>query len=140
MRAEHRVKQVFPLSEFVRTMRKRKQELGNVIVFASSRANKFAWWKTASNHGLNFKSRSDDVIVVTTWIVHELLYITICLLMICDVVSLIKQAYDLEIDFNAKHNYQPRCYKLRVHIVVDRHESCAAIHTQEVSLHEFAST
>ena len=31
--------------------------------------------------------------------------------MICDVVSLIKQAYDLEIDFNAKHNYEPQCYK-----------------------------
>ena len=27
MRAEHRVKQVFPLSEFVRAMRKREQEL-----------------------------------------------------------------------------------------------------------------
>ena len=66
MRAEHRVKQVFPLSEFVRAMRKREQELGNVIVFASSCAkNKFAWWKTAENHGFNFKFHSDDVIVAT---------------------------------------------------------------------------
>ena len=73
------------------------------------------------NHGLNFKPRSDDVIIVTspkcgtTWmqqIVHQLRSGgDMSFEEIGDVVPFIEQAYDLQIDLNAEHNYQPRCYK-----------------------------
>ena len=73
------------------------------------------------NHGLNFKPRSDDVIVVTspkcgtTWmqqIVHQLRSGgDMSFEEIGDVVPFIEHAYDLQIDLNAEHNYQPRCYK-----------------------------
>ena len=74
-----------------------------------------------ANHGLNFKPCPDDVIVVTppkcgtTWmqqIVHQLRSGgDMSFEEIGDVVPFIEQAYDLQIDLNAEHNYQPRCYK-----------------------------
>ena len=73
------------------------------------------------NHGLTFKPRSDDVIVVTppkcgtTWmqeILHQLRSGgDMSFDEISDVVPFIEHAYDLQIDLNAEHNYQPRCYK-----------------------------
>ena len=73
------------------------------------------------NQALNFKPRSDDVIVVTplkcgtTWI-QEILHQLrsggdMSFDEISDVVPFIEHAYDLQIDLNAEHNYQPRCYK-----------------------------
>ena len=120
------------------------------------------------NHGLNFKPRSDDVIVVTspkcgtTWmqqIVHQLRSGgDMSFEEICDVVPFIEQAYDLEIDLTAEHNYQPRCYmshtlysdcpKGAKYIVIYR-DPCAACYSYfnflngwyfqpgEVSLYEF---
>ena len=120
------------------------------------------------NHGLNFKPRSDDVIVVTspkcgtTWmqqIVHQLRSGgDMSFEEICDVVPFIEQAYDLEIDLAAEHNYQPRCYKSHTlysdcpkgakYIVIYR-DPCAACYSYfnflngwyfqpgEVSLYEF---
>ena len=72
------------------------------------------------NHGLNFKPRSDDVIVTppkrgTTWmqeILHQLRSGgDMSFDEISDVVPFIELAYDFKIDLNAEHNYQPRCYK-----------------------------
>ena len=99
-------------------------------------------------HGLNFKPRSDDVIVVTpqkcctTWmpqILHQLrsggdMFFD----EISNVVPFIEHAYDLEIDVNADHNYRPRCYKSHAwypycpkgakYIVIYR-EPCAAFYS-----------
>ena len=120
------------------------------------------------NHGLNFKPRPHDVIVVTspkcgkTWmqqIVHQLRSGgDMSFEEICDVVPFIEQAYDLEIDLTAEHNYQPRCYmshtlysdcpKGAKYIVIYR-DPCAACYSYfnflngwyfqpgEVSLYEF---
>ena len=120
------------------------------------------------NHGLNFKPRPHDVIVVTspkcgkTWmqqIVHQLRSGgDMSFEEICDVVPFIEQAYDLEIDLTAEHNYQPRCYKSHTlysdcpkgakYIVIYR-DPCAACYSYfnflngwyfqpgEVSLYEF---
>ena len=73
------------------------------------------------NHGLNFKPRSDDVIVVTwpkcgtTWmqqILHQLRSGgDMSFDEISDVVPYIEHAYDVEIDLGAEQQYQPRCYK-----------------------------
>ena len=74
-----------------------------------------------ANHGLNLKPRSDDVIVVTppkcgtTWmqqILHQLRSGgDMSFDEIGDAVPFLEFAYDEEIDLNAEHNYQPRCYK-----------------------------
>ena len=73
------------------------------------------------NHGLNFKPRSDDVIVVTwpkcgtTWmqqILHQLRSGgDMSFDEISDVVPYIEHAYDVEINLDAEQQYQPRCYK-----------------------------
>ncbi|XP_028406617.1 amine sulfotransferase-like isoform X2 [Dendronephthya gigantea] len=72
-------------------------------------------------HGLNFKPRSDDVFVVTspkcgtTWmqqILHQLRSGgDMSFEEIYDVVPYLEAAYDLEIDLEAEHKFQPRCYK-----------------------------
>ena len=69
-------------------------------------------------HGLNFKPRSDDVLVVTppkcgtTWmqqILHQLRSGgDMSFDEINDVVPFLETAYDTEIDLEAEHNFQPR--------------------------------
>ena len=70
------------------------------------------------NRGLSFKPRSDDVFVVTptkcgtTWmqqILHQLRSGgDMSFDEIDDVVPYIELAYDVEIDLESEHNYQPR--------------------------------
>ena len=70
------------------------------------------------NYGINFKPRSDDVFVVTapkcgtTWmqqILHQLRSGgDMSFEDICDVVPYIELAYDVEIDLEAEHKFQPR--------------------------------
>ena len=69
-------------------------------------------------HGLNFKPRSDDVLVVTspkcgtTWmqqILHQLRSGgDMSFDEINDVVPFLENAYDTEIDLEAEHSFQPR--------------------------------
>ena len=121
-----------------------------------------------ANHGLNFKPRSDDVMVVTppkcgtTWmqqILHQLRSGgDMSFDEIGDAVPFLEFAYDEEIDLNAEHNYQPRCYKTHAwypycpkgakYVVIYR-EPCAAFYSYfnflkgwlfqagEASLYEF---
>ena len=70
------------------------------------------------SRALNFKPRSDDVFVVTptkcgtTWmqqIVHQLRSGgDMSFEEISDVVPYVELAYDVEIDLEAEHSYQPR--------------------------------
>ena len=70
------------------------------------------------SYGINFKPRSDDVFVVTapkcgtTWmqqILHQLRSGgDMSFEDICDVVPYIELAYDVEIDIEAEHEFQPR--------------------------------
>jgi hypothetical protein len=70
------------------------------------------------SYGLNFKPRSDDVFIVTpvkcgtTWmqqIVHQLRSGgDMSFDDIHDVIPSIELAYDIGIDLEAEHNYQPR--------------------------------
>ncbi|XP_028406621.1 amine sulfotransferase-like isoform X3 [Dendronephthya gigantea] len=119
-------------------------------------------------HGLNFKPRSNDVLVVTppkcgtTWmqqILHQLRSGGDMLFEeISDVVPYLEAAYDTEIDLEAEHKFQPRCYKTHAwyddcpkgakYIVIYR-EPCASFSSfykffegwffqpGEVGLHEF---
>ena len=73
------------------------------------------------NHGLNFKPRLDDVIVVTwpkcgtTWLQQVLHQLRsggdMSFDEISEVIPYIEHAYDVEIDLDAEQAYQPRCYK-----------------------------
>ena len=70
------------------------------------------------SYGINFKPRSDDVLVATapkcgtTWmqqILHQLRSGgDMSFEDICDVVPYIELAYDVEIDLDAEHEFQPR--------------------------------
>ena len=70
------------------------------------------------NYGINFKPRSDDVFVATapkcgtTWmqqILHQLRSGgDMSFEVICDVIPYIESAYDVEIDLEAEHEFQPR--------------------------------
>ncbi|CAB3991316.1 sulfotransferase domain-containing [Paramuricea clavata] len=121
------------------------------------------------SRGLSFKPRSDDVFVVTppkcgtTWmqqILHQLRSGgDMSFDDISDVVPYIEFAYDTEVDLEAEHKYQPRCYKTHAwypwcpkgaskYIVIYR-EPCASFYSYfnflkgwifqpgEVLLHEF---
>ncbi|CAB4001295.1 sulfotransferase domain-containing [Paramuricea clavata] len=101
------------------------------------------------HRGLSFKPRSNDVLIVTppkcgtTWmqqIVHQLRSGgDMSFDDICDVVPFIELAYDTEIDLEAEHKHQPRCYKTHAwypscpkgaskYIVIYR-EPCAAFYS-----------
>ena len=103
----------------------------------------------AASHGLNFKPRPDHVIVTTwpkcgtTWmqqIVHQVRSgDDMSFDEITDVIPYIEHAYDLDMDLDAKQNYQPRCYKTHAwypscpkgakYIVIYR-EPCAAFYSE----------